>query len=144
MGYWLYIRGKRMFRHFIAGAALLLFGVSAHAACSNSTVVGTWGYHYTSFDFNLGSFCSGVGNLIFSNKGTVRIVGGKTSCNGSIFSETGSGRFSIASSCLGTVSATFSTGGSARYYLTITSGGKEADFILGANGVTVSGIAKKQ
>ena len=116
----------------------------AEAACSNSTMVGTWGYHYTSFDFNLGSFCSGVGNLKFASNGTAQIVGGKTSCNGQTFSESGSGRYSIASTCLGTATATFNNGSSAKYYLTITNGGKEADFILGLNGLTVSGVAKKQ
>lgn len=116
----------------------------AAAACSNSTVVGDWGYHYTSLDFNLGSFCSGVGNLKFSRNGVVKIVGGKTSCNGQTFSESGSGRFVIAANCLGTVTATFNNGASGKYYLTITNGGKEADFILGLNGLTVSGVAKKQ
>ena len=116
----------------------------AHAACNNGTMVGTWGYRYTGLDFNLGRFCSGVGAIRFSSANTAQIVGGKVSCDGVLTSASGRGTYSMASNCLGTITFTANTGATLRYEVSVTSGGKEADFILGLDGVTLTGSAKKQ
>ena len=50
----------------------------------------------------------------------------------------------MASNCLGTITFTANTGATLRYDVSVTSGGKEADFILGLDGVTLTGSAKKQ
>ena len=107
-------------------------------------MIGTWGYRYSGIDFNLGRFCSGVGAIRFSSANTAQIVGGKVSCDGVLTSAAGSGTYSIASNCLGSITFTTNTGSTLRYNVSVTSGGKEADFILGLNGFTLTGSAKKQ
>ena len=134
-----------MIRTPIFALIVLLAGApSARAACSNSTMIGSWGYRYTSLDFNLGTFCSGIGAIKFSSANRAQIIGGKVSCNGMLSSGSGSGTYSMASSCLGAITLVANNGATLKYHLTVTNGGKDVDFVLGMNGVTLSGSGKKQ
>ena len=75
---------------------------------------------------------------------TAQIVGGKVSRDGVLTSAAGKGTYSLASNCLGIITFISNTGKTLRYNLSVTSGGKEANFILGLDGVTLTGSAKKQ
>lgn len=131
-------------RAIVTAVALVVGTQSAGATCNNGTMTGTWGYHYTSVDFNSSTFCSGVGAMKFSSPNHAQVIGGKVSCNGGLVSSFGSGTYSMASSCLGRVTLIANTGATLNYYLSVTNGGKEVDFVLGLDGVTLSGSGKKQ
>lgn len=129
--------------HCIAALMTSIACQSAIAACANTSVTGTWGYNYSSIDFNNSEFCAGLGLFTFSGSDRLKVVAGKDSCNGSISSSTAQGTYSLSSACTGTASVVFNSGSTGRYHFVLNDK-KTIDFILLVKGFTLHGEAQKR
>lgn len=130
----------------MSSVALLtsLATANASAACTSSTLNGSWGFHYSGIDFANQRFCAGVGLIQFTPSNlSVTVPSTKESCDGTPLSRTAKGSYSVASNCTATVSLTDNSGRKGSYSLVITSSGTKADFMLVFAGSTLTGTLTK-
>lgn len=128
-------------------AAIFVFAAlsqPANAACSAATLNGSWSVHYSGISFSQQKLCAGIGLISFSSNGqTANVSAVKESCNGTTNSGSGSGTYTIASSCMGTVSVTSNAGRVYSFNMVVSQGGTMMDFILTTSGATLTGVMTK-
>lgn len=129
----------------VSGALLALLAQGTQAGCSAATVAGNWAFRLTSVDFYNDRFCAGVGVVRFtsSNK-TASIVADYESCNGVSQTGSGSGQYTLASNCIGTMNATTNQGTPLDFRFVTDNGGTRMKFILVTSGQTLTGDADRQ
>lgn len=120
------------------------FTQPAMAACSLTTMDGSWALKYSGLNFDLQYLCSGIGTIKFSSRNrAVTVPAVIESCNGELNSNAGSGTYTLNSACQGTMDLTSNTGRQYLLRFVVSRGGTAVDFILLTSGTTFNGSLSK-
>ena len=124
----------RLYFAFAALATLLAIVPASHAACSDATVVGVWGYQVG----------PGVGQFTADGAGHLTAGLQVASQNGVIVTQTYTGTYTVATNCTGSLTLNYTGGGSSHANFVLDNANKGAQIVATDTGVIASGSAFPQ
>jgi hypothetical protein len=136
-------------------AAAILWALPAQAACDNSTINGSYGFHAHGFGANgmpeapvpAGGSLPGAiqGDITFDGNGNITHGTQKVSAGGTQITISGiTGTYNVNPDCSGTVTRVFPQGFRIRWAIEVVNGGAEILFLYLEPGVTIEGTIVKR
>lgn len=112
-------------------ATMMAIGDRCVAACTNASFTGVWG-------FQIGT---GVGQLTSNGSGKITAGSDTVNQNGTILHQTFTGTYSVAANCTGTLTLSFTGGGTATANFVLDNGHAGAQIIETTPGASAEGTA---